>query len=158
MKAHYKWSIRTCILQEDALYGTIGTCLLQECTLYAFKKDLSHKKARYIGSISTCLLQEGTLYGVSKDLCLRGKHVIRSKRTLLLQEDTLYWVNKDLPVTRKHVLLLLGNWRYFVTLFFSCSGLAKSVSKLLYVFKYIVPQTAASSIFVTESGTDLIFF
>jgi len=42
--------------------------------------------------------------------------------------------------------------------FFSCSGLAKSVSKVLYVYKYTVPQISISSDFVTESGMDLFYF
>ena len=57
--------------------GSVRTCLLQENTLYGVNKGLSvKKKTRYMGSIRTCLLQEDTLYGVRKDLSLTRIHVI----------------------------------------------------------------------------------
>jgi hypothetical protein len=57
--------------------------------------------------------QEGTLIGVNKDLSVT--------------KYMLHGVNKNLSVTIRHAVLLLQNWRYYLSLFFSCNYLKKSV-------------------------------
>jgi hypothetical protein len=73
----------------------------------------------------------------------------------------LYGVNKDLSVTSRHELFLLENWGLLILTFCCCSGLAKNVSKVLYVFKQIVPQfvpqISGSNNFVTGSRIDFYY-
>jgi hypothetical protein len=70
-------SIRTCVLQEDRLYGVNkGLSVIRRHVIWGQYGPAAYKKARYKGSIKTCLLQEDTLYGVNKDLSLTRKHVI----------------------------------------------------------------------------------
>jgi len=58
-----------------------------------------------------------------------------SVRSSLLQESTAYGVKNDLSVKKICAMLLLGSAIIFLRLFFSWSGLAKGISKVLYLFK-----------------------
>jgi len=71
--------------------GSIRTCLLQEDTLYGVRKDLSLTRIDFI-------------WGQLGLVCCKKTSYMGLERACLLQEDTLYGVNKDLSVTRIHVI------------------------------------------------------
>ena len=72
-------------------------------------------------------------------------HVIWGRKGRVCYKQTLTRIIRELAI------IVLKS-------FFSCSGLAKSVSQVLYVCKYTVSQISVSSIIVTERGIDIFFF